>query len=89
MADVRFTAVPVALLSDPQQAVQSFHRENSQELVHCERLLSLRGCRCGSDLQHKWQIPGCQLGVVLSITLYWIVKAVVAKYICHRDWSRF
>src|SRR6266516_7284073 len=89
MADVRLTAVPVALLSAAQQAVQSLHLENAQELAHCERLLSLRGCRCGSDLQHRGQIPGCQLGVVLSTNLYRIVIMVVAKCICHRDWSRY
>src|SRR5438874_1615595 len=89
MADVRVTAVPVASLSAAQQSVQSFHLENSQELAHCERLLSLRGCRCGSDLQHKEQIPGCQLGVALSTNLYRIVIMVVSKCICHRDQSRY
>ena len=89
MADVRFTAVPIASLSASQQAVPSSHRENSQEFVHCERLLSLRGCRCGSDVQQREQIPGYQLGAVLSTHLYWSVIVVVAKYLCHRDRSRY
>ena len=84
----RFIVVPVAWLSADRLAELSFHRENMLMGYYSEQPLSLRGCRCRSDLQHTEHILACRPALAQSVDLYRIVKAVVAKYICCRDGSR-
>ena len=70
MADVRFTAVPVALQSGVQQAERSFHRENMRDIFRSERLLLLLCCLCVSGSRRIKRSPHSRLERLLPKNLY-------------------